>query len=120
KQHGKEKKHLIDMLLDDGRFDQVKLLDFYKTKYLYPVFNPELEGSDPDLIEQIKVESAKKLYCLPLSQDFETVTVAMANPLNLLAQDALRLLTKRRIRVLAAGKDILLKEIELRYREEKE
>lgn len=115
KQQGKEKRHLIDLLLDDGRFDQARLVEFYQAKYLCQLFNPQTESSDPDLIELIKVESAQKLYCLPLSQDFETVTVAMANPLNLAAQDALRLLTKRRIRVLAASKDVLLAEIQSRY-----
>ncbi len=118
KQQGKEKRHVIDLLLDDGRLDQAKLMEFYQTKYLCSVFNPETETSDPDLLELVKFESAQKLYCLPLTQDFETVTVAMANPLNLAAQDALRLLTKRRIKVLAVAKDILLSEINLRYKRE--
>lgn len=118
KQQGKERRHLIDLLLDDGRFEQARLIEFYQTKYLCPIFNPQAESSDPDLIELIKADFAQKLYCLPLSQDFETVTVAMANPLNLTAQDALRLLTKRRIRVLAAAKDVLLAEIQARYKSE--
>ncbi|HCM42254.1 MAG TPA: ATPase, T2SS/T4P/T4SS family [Candidatus Omnitrophota bacterium] len=116
KQQGKEKRHLIDLILEDGRLDQKRLTDFYQTKYLYQLFNPDTEVSDPDLLDLIKPDLAQKLGCLPLKQDFETVTFAMANPLNLAAQDELRLVTKRRIKVVAVSKDVLLAEIKSRYK----
>lgn len=118
KQQGKEKRHLVDLLLDDGRFEQENLLKFYESKYQYIRFDSNLEVSDKDLIKLIKIDIAKKFYCLPVSQDFETVTFAMANPLNLAAQDELRLLTKRRINVRVMGKMALLEQIHSRYQQE--
>ncbi len=115
KQQGKEKQHLIDLLLEHGSCDQAQLLEFLKTKYLFPVADLKAELSDAELLALIPVEIAKKYFIMPLSQDFDTVTVAMANPLNLSAQDELRLLTKRRIKVSVATFSAIQESITQRY-----
>lgn len=115
RQQGKQKRHLIDLVLESGKCNLAKLLEFYQTKYLYSVFDPRSEKSDPALLELISAETAEKYHCLPIAQDFDSVTIAMANPLNLSAQDELRLLTKRRIKVLVSSYDVLKQCIQERY-----
>ncbi len=97
KRRGKEKIHVIDSLLESGLCDTGKLYDLFRVKYAFPAFDFLKQHPDAELVEVVPAEFAKRFFILPVQCDLDTVTVVMANPLNLSVQDELRLMTKRRV-----------------------
>jgi len=70
---------------------------------------------DPDLIKQVPYDIAKRFKLIPLSRDGNNMTIAMADPMNVLALDDLRRETGRVIIPLIASKKEILDAIESAY-----
>ena len=72
-----------------------------------PYLSPEQFRFSMATIQVISELLARRHTCIPIDKDAETLTVAMANPLDLIALDDLRLVTQRDIRpVIACESDI--------------
>jgi general secretion pathway protein E len=67
------------------------------------------------LEEQVSVRFLREVRALPLTEDAETVTVAMTDPTNAYAIDAFRVLTGRRVIVRVAAADELEAALERLY-----
>ncbi|MBN9689550.1 MAG: type II/IV secretion system protein [Verrucomicrobia bacterium] len=64
--------------------------------------------ADPDLIERITLDQARRLRVVPLTQQSGSVTVAMADPTDVLATDQIRQIVGEDLEVLAASEREIL------------
>ncbi len=72
-----------------------------------PYLSPDQFRFSMTTVQLISELLARRYICIPIDKDAETLTVAMANPLDLIALDDLRLVTQRDIRpVIACESDI--------------
>ncbi|HHY90952.1 MAG TPA: Flp pilus assembly complex ATPase component TadA, partial [Clostridiales bacterium] len=70
---------------------------------------------DPEILELIDVNLAKKYVLIPIKRESDTLFVAMADPLNIFAIDDLKITTGLNINPLIAEKQSILDAIERYY-----
>ena len=101
-QHDKSGKHLIDILIEFGHFDEKKLVHLFTQHYNYPPINPAVFVIDRELIQLIPKEIAEKFTVLPISRFENTLTVAFANPANVQAIEEVQARSGLRVKVAVA------------------
>ena len=99
---------LREVLLRQGFVDETKLISAL-SRYLYiPTLSLSSYRIDQSLVEIVPQRIASQYCLVPISRIGDTLTVAMADPLNVFALDDLRLITGYKIDpVIALEKDIL-------------
>ena len=99
---------LREVLLRQGFVDESKLISAL-SRYLYmPTLSLSNYRIDRSLIDIVPERIARQYCLIPISWIGDTLTVAVADPLNIFALDDLRLITGYRIDpVIALEKDIL-------------
>jgi len=99
---------LREVLLRQGFVDETKLISAL-SRYLYiPTLSLSNYRIDQSLVEIVPQRIASQYCLVPISRIGDTLTVAMADPLNVFALDDLRLITGYKIDpVIALEKDIL-------------
>lgn len=99
---------LREVLLKEGFISETKLVSVLAESLYIPTLNLANYRIDPLLVEVIPERLARQYSMIPISRIGDTLTVAMADPLNIFALDDLRLLTGYKIDpVIALEKDIL-------------
>lgn len=88
---------LTEHLLDRQIIDAQAYLEFMSEYYKYPILNPETFVISPDVLAYIPGEFVERYQALPVSCLNGTLTVAMANPENVLMLDDLKSLTGKNI-----------------------
>ena len=99
---------LREVLLRQGFVDETKLISAL-SRYLYiPTLSLSNYRIDQSLVEIVPQRIASQYCLVPISRIGDTLTVAMADPLNVFALDDLRLITGYKIDpVIALEKDIV-------------
>lgn len=99
---------LREVLLRQGFVDEAMLISAL-SRYLYmPTLSLPSYRIDQSLVEIVPQRIASQYCLVPISRIGDTLTVAMADPLNIFALDDLRLITGYKIDpVIALEKDIL-------------
>lgn len=99
---------LREVLLRQGFVDETKLISAL-SRYLYmPTLSLSSYRIDQSLVAIVPQRIANQYCLVPISRMGDTLTVAMADPLNVFALDDLRLITGYKIDpVIALEKDIL-------------
>lgn len=99
---------LREVLLRQGFVDETKLISAL-SRYLYmPTLSLSSYRIDQSLVAIVPQRIASQYCLVPISRIGDTLTVAMADPLNVFALDDLRLITGYKIDpVIALEKDIL-------------
>ena len=106
--------------MKEGFVDEVKLVSALSESLYIPTINLANYRIDPLLIEIVPERLCRQYVLVPISRIGDTLTVAMADPLNIFALDDLRLFTGYKIDpVIALEKDILLN-INTVYKHKKE
>lgn len=102
-------------LIKLGFIDEAKLLSTLSEQYGLPII--KLEGTDisPDVINLIPHNIAQKHHLLPLELNASTLTVAMADPSNILALNDVKFITGYDIQVVLASEGELKVFIEKLY-----
>ena len=107
-QRGSGKK-LGEILVSERFITEVRLAEALSTQLKLPLFTLTRYRPMPEAIRLVPRAVAQRLGLIPLSiVDGELLLVAMSNPLDLLAQDEVRMLTGRNLKVgIATASDIL-------------
>ena len=99
---------LREVLLKEGFVDESRLASVLAGSLYIPTLNLSNYRIDQSLVEIVPERLARQCCLVPISRIGDTLTVAIADPLNILALDDLRLITGYKIDpVIALEKDIL-------------
>ena len=112
----KHKERLGEAAVKQGFLTEVELARFLAAFYELPYVElSEREELDPSVVELIP-EALARRYCLvATASDEGVVTVAMADPLNVRAIDAIRLGGKFRVRKTVSSRSAILRAIDRSY-----
>ncbi|MFA4875417.1 MAG: GspE/PulE family protein [bacterium] len=95
------------ILIKKGFVTEEQVLEFLSRRLNIPLVSLKDYSIDPDVTKVVPVSLAKKYHFMPLFKIEDTLTVAMADPLDVLAIDELRSALKCRIQpVLASAAEI--------------
>ncbi|MDR2137746.1 MAG: Flp pilus assembly complex ATPase component TadA [Synergistaceae bacterium] len=93
-------KRLGEIFVADGIISEVKLAEALAKQLRLPMFTLTRYRPMPEAIKSIPRHVSERLQLIPLSiVEGDLLLVAMANPLDLLAQDEVRMLTGRDVKV---------------------
>ena len=113
-QHGGQ---LTTALFKLGYFEEPELVEILSGHYSLDRIEIEEIEIDADVVATVPHKLAIKHQVLPVSQHNGTITVAMADPSNILALNDIKFLTGRDIRVVLAEETPLKAQLERMYEE---
>lgn len=93
-----KKIHFIDVLLRAGKCDEKKLVSVLCEEYGYRFACLKMLIIDKEVLKLIPRKIAEAHVCLPIALFENTLTVAVANPTNIMVLDELQAMTGKRIR----------------------
>jgi len=102
-------------LIKLGFLDEAKLLSTLSEQYGLPIVKLEGQESNPDVTALVPHNIAQKHHLLPLELNGSTLTVAMADPSNILALNDVKFITGFDIQVVLASEVELKAHIEKLY-----
>ncbi|MDR2527699.1 MAG: Flp pilus assembly complex ATPase component TadA [Synergistaceae bacterium] len=93
-------KRLGEILISENFISETKLAEALSTQLKLPMFTLTRYRPMPEAIKSVPRHISERLQLIPLSiVEGDLLLIAMANPLDLLAQDEVRMLTGRDIKV---------------------
>lgn len=107
---------LGEILLDMGFVEESAVSSLF-SRDMGATYMASLEGIsvDPEALRQVPKGWASEHKVLPLSLEEQEITVAIADPFDVVAVDELRRLTGKRVRTVGAGETDILRAIEFWY-----
>ncbi len=103
------------ILIEKGWLTEDQLADVLSEKFNIPRVRVDSYTLDPSIVNTIPVELARRYKVIPLFRVEDTLTVAMADPLDIFAIDALRQATGLRIQEVIATESDIEKAIDRYY-----
>ena len=98
---------LGDMLVTKGYISEEQLTDTISDRLSIPKVSLDSMVLDPRIITRVPVDVARKYVLIPVFEIGNTLTLAMADPLNIIAIDEIKYLTGREIkRSIASASEI--------------
>lgn len=102
-----KKERISDTLLKLGYISRENFLEVLSAELGVPAINLSRYKIQPEIVSMVPKKMAELYLLVPVSKIKETLTVAMADPLNIHAVDDLRRITQAQVRImLAPEKDI--------------
>jgi type IV pilus assembly protein PilB len=93
-------KRVGELLVSEGIITEVRLAEALSTQLKLPMFTLTRYRPMPEAIKSVPRHVSERLQIIPLSLvEGDLLLIAMANPLDLLAQDEVRMLTGRDLKV---------------------
>ncbi|HDI52050.1 type II secretion system protein GspE [candidate division KSB1 bacterium] len=108
-------KRLGEILIEEKLLSEDTLLEILSQKLNIPKVKIENQAVDSDTVQLIPYEIAKKHKLIPLFRVGNSLTIAMADPLDIYAIDTVRHLTGMQIKVVLAGEKDVEQAIEKFY-----
>jgi len=108
-------KKLGNILLDTGVINEEQLVEAVAERLKIPKLNLASLVISPQVISVIPVEVAKRFKTLPVFKMGNTLTVAMADPLNVIALDEIKYITKCIIKRAVVGEKAVTEAIDRYY-----
>ncbi len=107
---------LGEILLDIGFVEESAVSSLF-SRDMGATYMTSLEGIsvDPEALRLVPKSWASEHKVLPLSLEDHEITVAIADPFDVVAVDELRRLTGKRVRTVGAGETDILRAIEFWY-----
>ncbi|NQT95314.1 MAG: Flp pilus assembly complex ATPase component TadA [Candidatus Omnitrophica bacterium] len=106
---------LSQILIDLGYVKQKDLLVTLSQDLNIPLINLSKYNIDPTIIEMVPREIARHYQLIPLSKMGPTITIVVADPLNIFAIDDIKSLTGFDVRLVLADTDDIISAIEQYY-----
>lgn len=106
---------LGDVLISTGVITEDQLVDVISEKLNIPKINLSTMVINPQILSEIPVEMAKRFTLIPIIKMANTLTVAMKNPLDVIALDEIKYHTKCVIKRVVAGDTAIKAAIEQYY-----
>jgi type IV pilus assembly protein PilB len=105
------------ILVDLGYIEEKELVVYLGQQLNIPPINLSKYNIDPQVANLITERVAKRYQLLPLSKIGKTLTVAMADPLNILAIDHMKAMTGYKVKPVLSTEQDIVKAIEKTYGE---
>jgi type IV pilus assembly protein PilB len=102
---------LGDALLREGYLTEQQLIEVLEFQLGIPHININQYPIDPDVIQLVPKELAKRHYAMPIRKDKNKLLVAMADPMDYFAIEEIRMATGYHIEPAIATKDALYRSI---------
>lgn len=100
-------KRLGAILVDQGRITEGQLVDVIADRLSIPKIQLDQIVIDPEVIQRIPVDIARRYSVIPVFAIGNSITLAMADPLNIIALDEIKYITRSEIRrAVAAASEI--------------
>lgn len=100
-------KRLGEILVEKGYITEEELIDVVSERLAIAKISITQMVIDPQVVQRVNVDVARRYTLIPVFEIGNTLTIAMADPLNIIAIDEIRYLTGLNIkRVIAAGSEI--------------
>jgi len=103
--------HLVKL----GFMDEDELLTYLQKEYRLPVVDPSSLDIEPEVLALIPSSMAHKHHMIPVNLVRSTLTLAMADPSNLIAINEVKFLTSYDIKIAVAGIGAVQRAIERYY-----
>ena len=103
------------ILIDMGFVDDDDVTSVLSRHYGVPSINLAYFDVDPSLIKLIPIETAQKYLVIPLSRAGSTLTIATADPRNVLAMDDIKFLTGLNVEPVVASEASIREALEKYY-----
>ena len=103
------------VLIDEKMISEDDLLSVFSNRLYVPTLHLAKYRFDPEITRLIPEHMARQYKLIPLSRMANTVTVAMADPLNVFALDDLRMITGCEVDIVLSPEDEIAKAIEAQY-----
>lgn len=104
------------ILIEEGFISEEESLSLLSEQLYIPTLHLTRYKFNPEIIKLVPERMARQYNIIPLSRMGNTLTVAMADPLNIFALDDLRLLTGCNIDMVLSPENEILKAIDKQYR----
>ncbi|RKY31161.1 MAG: type II secretion system protein GspE [Candidatus Omnitrophota bacterium] len=112
----KQKGGRLSDIIVELKFIEKKDLVFILSEGLgFPLIDLKRFKIDPEIVKTIPPDIARNYQIIPISKMGETITLAMADPLNIFAIDHVRSLTGYKINPIISSADEIIQAIELYY-----
>jgi type IV pilus assembly protein PilB len=108
-------KKLGNILVDTGIINEEQLVEVISERLNIPRLNLSSVVINPSVISSIPVDVARRYLVLPVFKLGNTLTVAMADPLNVIALDQIKYITKCIIKRTVAGEKAIGEAIDRYY-----
>lgn len=106
---------LRNVLLIEGIISEEELLSLLSEQLYIPTLHLTKYKFDTEITQLIPERTAKQYKIIPLSRMGNTLTVAVADPLNIFALDDLQILTGCNIDIVLSHEDEILRAIDAQY-----
>ncbi|MCX7662028.1 MAG: GspE/PulE family protein, partial [Candidatus Omnitrophica bacterium] len=106
---------LRKVLIEEGIISEEELLLLFSTQLFIPTFHLDRYHFHPEIVKIIPERLARFYNVIALSQVGKTLTVAISDPLNILALDDLRTLTGFNIEVVLSPEEEIKRAIDKNY-----
>ena len=107
---------LRNVLVDEGFILEEELLSLLSGQLYIPILHLSKFKFDPEIVKLISEHIARQYCLIPLSRMGNSLTVAMADPLNIFALDDLKMLTGCNIDIVLSSQDEISRAIDTHYR----
>jgi type IV pilus assembly protein PilB len=91
-------KRLGETLVDKGLITEEQLIDTISERLSIPKLTLSLMVIDPQVIQRVSVDIARRYTLIPIFEIGNTLTLAMADPLNIIAIDEIKYVTGMNIK----------------------
>lgn len=108
-------KRLGNILVDQGKLTEEQLVEIISSRLSIPKISLEQLVIDPSAVQRVPVDLARRYTVIPVFAMGNTITLAMADPLNIIAIDEIKYLTKCDIKRAVAGSADIKKAIDQYY-----
>lgn len=108
-------KKLGNILIDTGVLNEEQLVEVISERLKIPKLNLSALVINPNVISIIPVDIAKRYQILPVFRLGKTLTIAMADPLNVIALDQVKYITKCIIKRAVVGEKAIAEAIDRYY-----
>ena len=106
---------LRSVLVEQGFISEEELLYFLSSQLYIPILHLTKYKFNPEITKLIPEHIARQYCLIPLSRMGNSLTVAMADPLNIFALDDLRALTGCNIDIVLSSQDEIFRTIDTQY-----
>jgi len=110
--------HFLDILLQAGKCDEKKLTSVLCEEYGFHRISLKMIIIQKEVLKFIPQKIAEAYGCLPIALFENTLTVAVANPVNIRTLDEIQAITGKRIRISVAEYSQLKEYIQKSYQKE--
>lgn len=106
---------LRSVLVEQGFISEEELLSLISSQLYIPILHLTKYKFNPEITKLIPEHIARQYCLIPLSRMGNSLTVAMADPLNIFALDDLKMLTGCNIDIVLSPPDEILRAIDTQY-----